>query len=605
MYRVGVTLFIALIIPLTASAATIQELQAQIALLMTQLSALQQGSPPVVTSSISATQCPNLSRNLSRGMKGSDVTQLQQFLISQNLLTADSSTGFYGALTEAAVKKFQCANMSICSGSADSNGYGAVGPRTRAKIGEVCGLGTASSDSSLGAGSADGNKGGLYSQASYYAQASYVVTTYSWHMGEWGPCTNSQQTRTVQCKSNTGAAVADSFCSGTKPVMVQSCTGAPLSCTTPWGATIPHGSSTTAFQAQTATQCVNQTRTCTNGVLSGTYQYASCSVSSSLLPNPTVKNMEGIRGGFRNVYAPSVATVQTSATTTAKRMWLCGWKTDADPNDYNAAIASGQPLTTIIGPDKIWMSEFNGTTWSDPTLSFQKVGFHVCDPSIVRPPSTDGVDRSQWTYMYYTALDNRHAASPIDQVQNNITGLASSVDGGRTWQDIGIVIDKAGGGDGMGAWAPAAVVAGDEIWLYYATGNQNFSINATYRQRMNANGWQKIGAPEPLTYAAGLQFNEGTQATLLSNLHVHKEGSKYVMLANTYDLKRVVRLVSDNGLAWRSETTDPVIMNSGANFVITPFGEPIDSQNFSLYFGYGDTPPALDSHGVHRWTFGW
>ena len=629
-----------MVFPALASAATLSELHAQVARLMQQLLMLQQGNVPSFQKQVTTpTQCPTIARTLSRDMRGVDVTQLQDFLIAQGDLVAEYNTGFFGRLTETAVKTFQCREIQICSGTPESTGYGKVGPMTRARIAAVCNTSLAvvasSQDPDDGRGSGGGMScmplptqtqtlscpagqtgaitqtrssscpGPTWSSWTTTSNTCSITTTYSWNTGEWGVCVNSQQTRPVQCKSKTGTVVADSFCAGTKPATSQNCTGAPLSCTTPWGASIPHASSTTAYQSQAAVQCVSQTRSCSNGVLSGTYQYESCSTQTAQLPNPTVKNMEGVRGGFRNVYAPSVATVAAGPATTARRMWLCGWKTDADPNNYNAAVAAGQSLTSIVGPDKIWMSEYNGTSWSDPVLSFQKTGFHVCDPSIVRPPSTDGVDRSQWTYMYYTGLDNRFAASPTEQVQNNITGMASSVDGGTTWTDLGIILNKADGGDGYGAWAASALVVGDEIWLYYVTGNQNFSINATYRQRMNANGWQKIGAPEPLTYAPGLQFNEGTQATLLSNLHVHKEGSKYVMLANTYDLKRVVRLVSDNGLSWRSETIDPVIMNSGANFVITPFAEPIDAQNFSLYFGYGDTPPLLDSHGVHKWTFGW
>ena len=46
---------------------------------------------------------------------------------------------------------------------------------------------------------------------------------------------------------------------------------------------IANGSSVTAYQSASAQQnqgqsCVSQTRTCTNGVLSGNYQYASCNL---------------------------------------------------------------------------------------------------------------------------------------------------------------------------------------------------------------------------------------------------------------------------------------------------------------------------------------
>src|ERR1043166_7246274 len=85
-----------------------------------------------------ATACPNLSRNLSLGSRGTDVIQLQQFLISQNLLASDSATGYFGRLTQAAVQKFQCKNMNICSGSPATNGWGSVGPKTRRAISASC-----------------------------------------------------------------------------------------------------------------------------------------------------------------------------------------------------------------------------------------------------------------------------------------------------------------------------------------------------------------------------------------------------------------------------------------------------------------------------------
>jgi peptidoglycan hydrolase-like protein with peptidoglycan-binding domain len=46
-------------------------------------------------------------QNLSFGARGSAVIELQQFLIAQNLLSADSATGYFGTLTLAAVKRFQ------------------------------------------------------------------------------------------------------------------------------------------------------------------------------------------------------------------------------------------------------------------------------------------------------------------------------------------------------------------------------------------------------------------------------------------------------------------------------------------------------------------
>lgn len=85
-----------------------------------------------------AASCPNLTRNLSFGSRGSDVVQLQQFLISQNLLAAGSDSGYFGRLTQSAVQKFQCRLMNLCSGSPSTNGHGATGPKTRASVLRAC-----------------------------------------------------------------------------------------------------------------------------------------------------------------------------------------------------------------------------------------------------------------------------------------------------------------------------------------------------------------------------------------------------------------------------------------------------------------------------------
>ncbi|MDB5225176.1 MAG: hypothetical protein JWL87_128 [Candidatus Adlerbacteria bacterium] len=89
-------------------------------------------------------------RSLSSGMSGSDVTALQNQLIAKGHLAAGNNTGTFGPLTLAAVKKFQCAQGIMCSGTTAA-GYGVAGPRTQAALGGAAtGGGTATS----GAGAA-------------------------------------------------------------------------------------------------------------------------------------------------------------------------------------------------------------------------------------------------------------------------------------------------------------------------------------------------------------------------------------------------------------------------------------------------------------------
>lgn len=125
----------------TSNSALIATLLEQVALLQTQIEAIIASSTPatpiateIATSTPAVVGCPNITRTLLFGMRGSDVTELQNYLISENLLSADSASGFFGALTEAAVQAWQSAQAIMTEGTATSTGFGAVGPKTRAAL---------------------------------------------------------------------------------------------------------------------------------------------------------------------------------------------------------------------------------------------------------------------------------------------------------------------------------------------------------------------------------------------------------------------------------------------------------------------------------------
>lgn len=72
-------------------------------------------------------------RSLSLGDSGSDVTAVQSQLIAKGYLNSGSNTGYFGPLTDAAVKKFQCDKKIVCV-TYNIPGYGIVGPRTLAAL---------------------------------------------------------------------------------------------------------------------------------------------------------------------------------------------------------------------------------------------------------------------------------------------------------------------------------------------------------------------------------------------------------------------------------------------------------------------------------------
>ncbi|MDO8579627.1 MAG: peptidoglycan-binding domain-containing protein, partial [bacterium] len=85
-------------------------------------------------------------RALKVGSTGDDVKQLQQFLNTNGFTVAPSGAGspgnettYMGKLTVEAIKKFQVKYDIASSGTPETTGYGALGPKTRAKLNELIG----------------------------------------------------------------------------------------------------------------------------------------------------------------------------------------------------------------------------------------------------------------------------------------------------------------------------------------------------------------------------------------------------------------------------------------------------------------------------------
>ena len=131
MHRTSVTILFAAVfaLPIAASALTMQERTTLILQLVQKVLELQEkivalGGTPIAippnlavlaqgsVGGVSSGTLPSciLSRTLALGARGEDVSCLQRFLISQNLLASDSATGYFGKLTRAAVIMLQRRN---------------------------------------------------------------------------------------------------------------------------------------------------------------------------------------------------------------------------------------------------------------------------------------------------------------------------------------------------------------------------------------------------------------------------------------------------------------------------------------------------------------
>lgn len=83
--------------------------------------------------------CPTLTKSLFFGSRGAEVFELQKFLAADHEIYPEGIvSGFFGSLTEKAVKRFQAKYGVVSGGAPLSTGYGVVGPKTRAKVTAIC-----------------------------------------------------------------------------------------------------------------------------------------------------------------------------------------------------------------------------------------------------------------------------------------------------------------------------------------------------------------------------------------------------------------------------------------------------------------------------------
>ncbi len=100
-------------------------------------------SVQVALSGTPKNNCPSLTRSLYRGLTdiitGGEISTLQRFLARDASVYPEGLvTGYFGPATEAAVQRWQSAHGLLSFGSVYTNGFGGVGPKTRAAIAEVC-----------------------------------------------------------------------------------------------------------------------------------------------------------------------------------------------------------------------------------------------------------------------------------------------------------------------------------------------------------------------------------------------------------------------------------------------------------------------------------
>ncbi len=197
-----------------------------------------------------------------------------------------------------------------------------------------------------------------------------------------------------------------------------------MSCTTPWGATVPETASVIAYQTATGTfdpilqenNCVYEERKCFGGVLSGSYQYEDCQTGAL---NGACGTANGQTYISPNAPAPSN---------------LCNPTTYLDPNDptettFIYSSSSGNSIPPLTGNTFNWTcSGQNGGTTASCSANF----VNTCSGPVTTN-WTVGVAQCQGTYNGTITSGTTVAVNAVPSVPYPGTGTGSLYCNNGTW----------------------------------------------------------------------------------------------------------------------------------------------------------------------------
>lgn len=388
----------------TANAQTSAALQAELNALLAQLAALQaqlqttagtSNTAPAVSGSAYGS-CPNIVRTLRAGISGSDVTALQAFLAADSRIYPEGTiSGYFGTLTQYAVQRFQSRHGLVTSGTPDTTGYGLVGPGTRALIANVCRAGGTPTPSSPSAGAGNCVAGDILiangSTANFYS-VPYVPNGSS--------CESYRQTR--QCLNGTLSGSA-SYGYTTCGVGASSVPG---SCTFN-GVTMANGEIRTFYRQETipfGQQCQGATRSCVNGIVTGSSEYAYPSCVTPTSPISCTLNGVTIPHGQSAAFYKREDVLFGQSCSTFVGTRTCDNGTLLGDSDYRyqtctATGAKSCTVVTTVGTTTSTTTVAHGASrnfWSDNSVPYTT----NCDAFKLSRTCNDGVLSGSSSYRH-------------------------------------------------------------------------------------------------------------------------------------------------------------------------------------------------------------
>ncbi len=263
-------------------------------------------------------------------------------------------------------------------------------------------------------------------------------TTLRWTGTNVTSCTASNGwtgTKAVNDSESTGSLTANKTyeltCIGSTGTVSKSVTVSvedPASCTLPWGGSLAHGASATAYQNSSAaynTSCVSESRTCTNGTLSGSYTNQSCTVDAP--PAPTATLQVRVNGGSWTTTAQII-----EPTDTVNLQWGSANASICNASRFDTAGAISGTATTVTEPSAgnttTYLVQCTGASGTRPATASVDVTTRSHKPTLT--PNSTMVTSGSKTALNYDLNGNPSCTfTSNDSTLNNVTVIT---DGAKT-----------------------------------------------------------------------------------------------------------------------------------------------------------------------------
>lgn len=371
MQRLAALLVVVLMVGPWVARAQTTDVQTQI-LNLTQLIAQLQariaaqsatGGSNTTTTTNAGEPCIELSTDLKPdyfdvGGRG-PVSRLQEFLTATGDFTA-GVTGYYGPKTIAAVQSWQKRHDIASSGTPATNGYGAVGPRTRAAM-----RGVSCTSSPFNVASTRTQPSGTTTQVPVrpvtppvVVQPTYASCLFGGTVVPSGTAVQAYSRSSVTSAENCSQYAILRTCnngtlSGNSLYAYSSCQVSNIGACTIGGFVIANGESRTFYSktlVQQGDSCTNyqESRTCTNGTLSGSSEsaFGACRVANAC-------SIDGISipsGNTRKLYSKKTVLNGQYCETFAKNRTCTDGSLDGDSDHVYAtcSIAAAKACDVVV-----------------------------------------------------------------------------------------------------------------------------------------------------------------------------------------------------------------------------------------------------------------